>query len=121
MKDLRKIGNYNVIGKDFNVYGEMDNPMFIANEVYSWLGDNVRITGSANIPQMMKHVNDDDKTKAYCEGIHTTVKIWMITRKGLIDILMKSRSPMAKQFQNQLVSQYLNDLETDRLMTFTRE
>ena len=69
-KQLTVIMNREVLGKEFRVYGDKENPLFLAKDVADWIdyqmvsGKNVR-----NTSKMLNLVDEDEKVKAVL-GIH---------------------------------------------------
>ena len=56
MKELKIIKQQEVLGKDFKVYGDFENPLFLAKDVAEWIEHN-------NITLMLKNVDEDEKIK----------------------------------------------------------
>lgn len=117
MKELKIINQQEVLGKDFKIYGDYENPLFLAKDVAEWIDyaykDNRKIHRDAS--KMIAMVDDDEKVKAtlnlggedYSErskhgGIRENVEMWFLTEDGLYEVLMQSRKPIAKQFKKKV-------------------
>jgi prophage antirepressor-like protein len=82
-----------VLGKDFKVYGDYENPLFLAKDVAQWVEN-------SNTSQMLRSVDSEEKalyTMYRVDG--STNKSWFLTEDGLYEVLMQSRKPLAKEFK----------------------
>lgn len=94
-----------VLGKDFKVYGTIENPLFLAKDVAEWIEH-------SDVSMMMKTVDDDEKLlKTNPNNICGGQKSWFFTEDGLYEVLMQSRKPIAKQFKKQ-VKAILKEIRT---------
>ena len=96
MANITIINNQEVLGKQFNVYGNIDEPLFLAKDVAEWIENK-------NVSQMLNSVDDDEKalyTIYRADG--STHKQWFLTEDGLYEVLMQSRKPIAKQFKKEV-------------------
>ena len=95
MKEIKVINEQVVLGKNFRVYGDIKNPLFLAKDVASWIGH-------SDVSTMMRVVDEDEKvTNNVCTpgGIQMCL---MVTENGLYEILMMSRKAIAKQFKKEV-------------------
>ncbi len=112
MNELKIINQQEVLGKDFKVYGDFENPLFLAKDVAEWIEYNKTKEGYYDTSAMMRTVDEDEKLK-----IHTTINnpsgsnLWFLTEDGLYEVLMQSRKPIAKQFKKQ-VKRILKEIRT---------
>lgn len=104
MSELVLLNKQKVLGKEFRVYGTVENPLFMAKDVAEWIEYSQRSDGSFRTTEMLSTVDDDEKVK-----IHTTVNnisggsdTWFLTEDGLYEVLMQSRKPIAKQFKKKV-------------------
>lgn len=104
MNEIKLLNEQEVLGKHFKVYGNADNPLFMAKDVAEWIEYSQRTDGSYRTTEMLSTVDDDEKVK-----IHTTVNnvsggsdTWFLTEDGLYEVLMQSRKPIAKQFKKRV-------------------
>lgn len=93
---LQVINEQEVLGKQFRIYGTVQEPLFLAQDVAIWIDNK-------NVSQMLKVVDDDEKalyTMYRVDG--STHKAWYLTEYGLYEVLMQSRKPIAKQFKKEV-------------------
>lgn len=95
--DERKVLNF-----DFRVYGDFDNPLFLAKDVAEWIEHN-------KPSEMIINVDEDEKLKAIVSHSGQNREMWFLTEDGLYEVLMQSRKPIAKEFKKE-VKQILKDL-----------
>lgn len=102
--ELSLLNEQEVLGKKFRVYGNVDNPLFMARDVAEWIDYSQRSDGSYRTTEMLSTVDDDEKVK-----LHTTANnvsggsdTWFLTEDGLYEVLMQSRKPIAKQFKKKV-------------------
>ena len=110
MNELQIIEQREVLGKDFKVYGDFDNPLFLAKDVAEWIEYAFKDSRQVHrdVSKMLSTVDDEEKTKCtqnlggedYSHGgIRENVEMWFLTEDGLYEVLMQSRKPIAKQFK----------------------
>lgn len=93
---LQIIEQREVLGKEFTIYGDLENPLFKANDVAEWIEN-------SNTSQMLNAVDENEKalyTMYRVDG--STNKQWFLTEDGLYEVLMQSRKPIAKQFKKEV-------------------
>lgn len=97
MADITIFNNQKVLGKDFNVYGNIDNPLFLAKDVAEMIEYSTDKVG-----QMLSNVDDDEKliSPIYYSG--QVRDMWLLTEYGLYEVLMQSRKPIAKEFKKEI-------------------
>lgn len=102
--ELQIIKKENILGKDFVIYGDIENPLFLAKDVANWIEYD-----SNKVGQMLKNVdNDEFKTSPiYYSG--QVRNMYFLTEYGLYEVLMQSRKPIAKEFKK-MVKEVLRDL-----------
>lgn len=107
MSNLSVLHEQVVLGKEFVVYGAVENPLFLAKDVAEWIEH-------SKVSMMLKSVDDDEKVKVnnvYVEGRTGGDGVWFLTEDGLYEVLMQSRKPIAKAFKKQ-VKQILKQIRT---------
>ena len=82
-----------VLGQQFNVYGDYENPLFLAKDVATWIE-----YGISNVSKMVKNVDEDEKKVIRTKSTSAT----FLTEQGLYEVLMQSKKPIAKQFKKQV-------------------
>lgn len=101
VNELMLIDERNVLGKDFKMYGSVQNPLFLAKDVANWIEH-------TNPTVMLKTVDEDEKlvivtpTKQCLEGMQPNTEYTFLTEEGLYEVLMLSRKPIAKQFKKEV-------------------
>ena len=85
-----------LLGHQFTVYGTAEQPLFLAQDV-------AEMVEIKNISDLMKRVDDDEKTLVNTIGLNDGItgnpNKWFLTEDGLYEVLMQSRKPIAKQFK----------------------
>ena len=85
-----------LMGKTFNVYGTVEEPLFRAKDVADWIEH-------SNVSAMVQSVDEDEKLTlniAYSEvQKHNEL---FLTENGVYEVLMLSRKPVAKDFKKEV-------------------
>lgn len=84
-----------ILGKQFRVYGTIDEPLFVANDVADWIEH-------SNVTEMLKSVDDDEKLTSTIFRSGQNRQVNMLTENGLYEVLMLSRKPIAKKFKTEV-------------------
>lgn len=92
-KELKIIEERNVLGKQFRIYGDFENPLFLAKDIADWL----ELT---NTTDMVNRVDEDEVTKFNLGGLQGECNF--LTENGLYEVLMQSRKPIAKEFKKEV-------------------
>lgn len=95
MKNLEIIEQRVVLGKDFRIYGDFDNPLFLAKDVAEWIEH-------SKTNMMLESIDDDEKLKETLFTSGQNREMWFLTEDGLYEVLMQSRKPIAKEFKKQV-------------------
>ena len=96
MNELQIIEQREVLGKEFTIYGDLENPLFLAKDVAIWIEH-------TDLSRMVNIVDENEKalyTMYRVDG--STNKQWFLTEDGLYEVLMQSRKPIAKQFKTEV-------------------
>jgi prophage antirepressor-like protein len=99
-KKFEIISQQEVLGKDFKVYGDWENPLFKAIDVAEWIDYSKTSQGYYNVSKMLMTVDDDDKTTITIGN--SGGKSAFLTEDGLYEVLMQSRKPIAKAFKKEV-------------------
>ena len=110
VKEIKRIGVTEILGKEIEFYGSWEEPLFKASEVAKWLDERDGATVS-------RKVDDDEKIKVILHtqnvcshgGERENVETTMFTEDGLYEALMKSRKPIAKPLKKK-IKQYLKQI-----------
>ena len=100
---LQVINEQEVLGKQFRIYGTVQEPLFLAKDVAEFIEH-------SKVSMMLKSVDDDEKIKLVCDvnnvylslQARNTQEMWFLTEYGLYEVLMQSRKPIAKQFKKEV-------------------
>lgn len=95
MNNIKVIDQREVLGFDFKVYGDADNPLFLAKDVANWIEHN-------KPSEMILNVDNDEKLKAIISHSGQSREMWFLTEDGLYEVLMQSRKPIAKEFKKKI-------------------
>lgn len=126
MKELKILKQATLLGKELTVYGDFENPLFLARDVAEWIeyNNNGSIGGYYDVAAMLRTVDEDEKIKFFCElpnriknpspclsATYTGSNRWFLTEDGVYEVLMQSNKPIAKQFKKG-VKKILKDIRT---------
>ena len=93
-----------ILGKNVRLYRSIEDPLFEASEVASWLD-------VKNVSQMLKQADIDESEKAiflkYTLGGNQ--KTLFITEDAMYEVLMRSRKKEAKPFRKE-IKKYLKSI-----------
>ena len=92
---LQIIDSREVLGMDFKIYGDIENPLFLAKDVANWIGH-------SNPRMMLKSIDEDEKVVNNAYTLGGNQEQWFLTEHGLYEVLMQSRKPIAKEFKKQV-------------------
>ncbi len=93
MNEIKLLNEQEVLGKHFKVYGNAENPLFMAKDVAEWIE-------LSNVTDMVSRVDEDEVTKLNLGGLQGECNF--LTEDGLYEVLMQSRKPIAKQFKKRV-------------------
>lgn len=87
-----------VLGKEFRIYGDFENSLFLAKDVAKWIDYEV-----SNVSKVLKSVDEDEKTtRTIITSGNYKTEAWFLIEDGLYEVLMQSRKTVAKQFKKQV-------------------
>ena len=96
-----------VLGKEFKIYGTIEEPLFLAKDVAEFIEH-------SDVSKMMKSVDEDEKVKNIVRTLGGNQEMWFLTEDGLYEVLMQSRKPIAKQFKKK-VKEILKSLRLNKI------
>lgn len=107
MKELKPIEQREILGKVFRIYGDFENPLFLAKDVAEWIEH-------SNSRMMLDTIDENEKIKKLHPvnnpyGGYQEEEQWFLTEDGLYEVFMQSRKPIAKQFKAK-VKEILKDI-----------
>ena len=94
-KEIKVIDEREVLGKHFRVYGDIENPLFLAKDVAEWIENK-------NVSQMLNNIDEEEKGIYNVYTLGGNQNLWFLTEDGLFEVLMQSRKPIAKQFKKEV-------------------
>ncbi len=99
MNVLQVIEQREILGKQLTMYGDFEEPLFLAKEVANWID-----YSESNVSKMLSNIDDDEKTTRtiIMSGSNYQTQAWFLTEDGLYEVLMQSRKPIAKQFKKEV-------------------
>lgn len=83
-----------MLNTPFMVYGDINNPLFLASDVAEMIEYSPDKVG-----QMLENVDDDEKLTDTIYRSGQQREMWFLTENGLYELLMQSRKPLAKAFK----------------------
>lgn len=90
------VNEQKVLGKDFKVYGNIENPLFLAKDVAEWIEH-------SNLTVMINSVDEDEKIISRTkDSLGRENSATFLTENGLYEVLMLSRKPIAKEFKKEV-------------------
>lgn len=92
MNEIKVINKSMLLGKKIDVYGSVDEPLFLAKDVAEWIEH-------TQPSKMVETVDEDEKLMGTIFLSGQNREVWMLTEDGLYEVLMQSRKPIAKQFK----------------------
>ena len=106
---LQIIDEREVLEKQLRIYGDFENPLFLAKDIAEWIDYAKTGNGSYDINKMLKTIDDEEKLirKIFVSGQNR--EMWFLTEDGLYEVLMQSRKPIAKKFKKK-VKEILKDV-----------
>lgn len=90
MNEISIINKSTLLGREINVYGSAENPLFKAKDVAGWLD-------IQNVSDMIKNIDPEEKVLDSIYTLGGTQEAWLVTEDGLYEILMQSRKPIPNQ------------------------
>lgn len=93
--ELTVIDERELLGKEFRIYGDYQNPLFLAKDVANWIEH-------SDVSTMLRKVDEDEKVTNNVCTLGGNQKAWFLTENGLYEVLMQSRKPIAKEFKRKV-------------------
>lgn len=95
MEKLQIIEQREVLGKEFKIYGDFENLLFLAKDVAEWIEH-------SNTRVMLNTVDENEKVVNNVYTLGGVQESWFLTEDGLYEVLMQSRKPIAKAFKKEV-------------------
>lgn len=94
-QEMKLLETREVFGKELNIYGTAEEPLFLAKDVANWIEH-------SNVSMMLSKVDEDEKQIIQIGTLNNAYSAWFLTENGLYEVLMQSRKPIAKQFKSEV-------------------
>ena len=94
MNEIQVLQRTTLLGKELTVYGNAENPLFLAKDVAEWIEYDV-----SSLNKLVNTVDEDERLVGTLFRSGQNRQVWMLTENGLYEGLMQSRKPIAKQFK----------------------
>ena len=85
MRELMIIDKRVVFEKNFRVYGDFENPLFLARDVAEWIEYDKEKVG-----QMLNTIDNDEKMTLPIYYSGQVRNMWFVTEDGLYEVLMQT-------------------------------
>lgn len=95
MRNEVVLNEQKVLGRDFFIYGTVEDPLFVASDI-------AELIQHSNVTEMLKNVDNDEKLTSTILRAGQSRQVNMLTENGLYEVLMLSRKPIAKQFKSEI-------------------
>lgn len=95
MNKIKVIDQRKLLGVDFKIYGDFDNPLFLAKDVAEWIEH-------SNSTEMLRGIDESEKLNSIILSAGQRREVIMLTEDGLYEVLMQSRKPIAKEFKKEV-------------------
>ena len=101
MNELQIIDEREVLGKQLRIYGDFENPLFLAKDVAEWIEH-------SNVTKMLNGIDKTEKivikipSNNLLVGLQSNTEYTFLTEEGLYEVLMQSRKPIAKEFKKKV-------------------
>lgn len=102
MNELQVIDKREILGKQFRVYGDFENLLFLAKDVAEWIDYSKKSNGSYDVNSMLRMVDEDEKLmrKIFVSGQNRNM--CFLTENGFYEVCMQSTKPNAKIFKKEV-------------------
>ena len=102
MEQLQVFEQRNVLGRELKIYGNQEDPLFLAKDVADWI-EHSQPSRITNL------VDEDEKLMCTLSTSGQNREMWFLTEGGMYEVLMQSRKPIAKAFKKK-VKEILKDV-----------
>ena len=102
MNELQVIDEREILGKQFRVYGDFENLLFLAKDVAEWIDYSKKSNGSYDVNSMLRMVDEDEKLVRKISVSGQNRNMWFLTEDGFYEVCMQSTKPNAKIFKKEV-------------------
>lgn len=97
MQIMKIIDEREILGKQFRIFGDFENPLFLAKDVAEWIEYD-----TSSINKMLNNIDETEKVRKNVPTPGGNQEMWFLTEDGLYEVLMLSRKQIAKEFKKQI-------------------
>lgn len=88
---LEIIKSATILGKELKIYGDLENPLFLAKDIAEWIGH-------SDVSKMCINLDDDiEKLIRTIFVAGQNREVIFLTEDGVYEVLFISRKPIAKE------------------------
>ena len=89
--EIKIIEKINILGKELEIYGTKEKPLFLARDIADWIGH-------TNVSEMVRNLDDGtEKVLSNVDTLGGNQVAIMLTEYGIYEILFTSRKIVAKE------------------------
>ena len=92
---LEPVETVTILGKEFVIYGTIQEPWFRAKDVAEWIEH-------SKVSAMVESVDEDEKGRKIVSTLGGDQEVWFLSENGVYEVLMQSRKPIAKDFKREI-------------------
>ena len=107
---LKPVETATILGKEFVIYGTIQNPWFKAKDVAEWIEYD-----ASSINKLISSVDEDEKVRKTIPTLGGNQEVWFLSENGVYEVLMQSRKPIAKDFKKE-VKKLLKAIRTKQII-----
>lgn len=105
---LEPVETATILGKEFVIYGTIQEPWFRAKDVAEWIEH-------SKVSAMVESVDEDEKGRKIVSTLGGNQEVWFLSENGVYEVLMQSRKPVAKEFKKE-VKRLLKAIRTKQVV-----
>ena len=91
---LESVETVTILGKEFAIYGTIQDPLFKAKDVAEWIEYD-----ASNINKLINSVDDEEKVRYITTTLDGNQEVWFLSENGVYEVLNQSKKPIAKEFK----------------------
>ena len=95
--EVQVIEERELLDKQLRIYGDFDNPLFLARDVAEWLDYDLSKVG-----QLLANVDENEKLTLPIFYSGQVRNMWFLTEDGLYETFMLSKKPKAKELKKKV-------------------
>lgn len=107
---LEPVETATILGKEFVIYGTVQDPWFKAKDVAEWIEYD-----TSSINKLISSVDEDEKDRKIVPTLGGNQETWFLSENGVYEVLMQSRKPIAKEFKKE-VKKLLKAIRTKQIV-----